>query len=419
VVKTISWTNLKAAIKTAVEAYSTYFNVTSDTSDAITQGSTNLFLTSAERTKLTNTSGTNTGDQDLSGYQLQPSEGAFVDGDKTKLDGIEAGAEVNVNADWNAVSGDAQILNKPTIPTNNNELTNGAGYITDYTVTEGDVTAHEAALSITESQISDLKNYGIKAVANGSLTAVLDTYYVCVSNSTFTDPSPVEGEGFAVFVRNGTATVGGTGYSTAGTIIHRVFHSGAWANYVYGVSGTFATAAQGSLADSAVQPGDTATTSAVGVVELATTAEVNTGTDTSRATTPDAIAGSYAGTKSVAIQLTAAGTDCTTGDGKAYFMVPAELAGMNIIDVKAGLATAGTTGTHDLQIHNVTDSVDVLSTKLTIDSGETTSETAATAAVINTANDDVAEGDILRIDCDAVATTAGQGDFITITFRLP
>lgn len=33
-----------------------------------------------------------------------------------KLAGIAAGAEVNVNADWNAVSGDAQILNKPTIP---------------------------------------------------------------------------------------------------------------------------------------------------------------------------------------------------------------------------------------------------------------------------------------------------------------
>jgi len=35
---------------------------------------------------------------------------------KTKLDGIAEGAEVNVNADWNATSGDAQILNKPTIP---------------------------------------------------------------------------------------------------------------------------------------------------------------------------------------------------------------------------------------------------------------------------------------------------------------
>ena len=34
--------------------------------------------------------------------------------DKTKLDGIEAGAEVNVNADWLATSGDALILNKPT-----------------------------------------------------------------------------------------------------------------------------------------------------------------------------------------------------------------------------------------------------------------------------------------------------------------
>lgn len=43
--------------------------------------------------------------------------GSMSAADKTKLDGIAAGAEVNVNADWNAVSGDAQILNKPTIPT--------------------------------------------------------------------------------------------------------------------------------------------------------------------------------------------------------------------------------------------------------------------------------------------------------------
>ena len=37
--------------------------------------------------------------------------------EQTKLSGIATGAEVNVNADWDAVSGDAQILNKPTIPT--------------------------------------------------------------------------------------------------------------------------------------------------------------------------------------------------------------------------------------------------------------------------------------------------------------
>lgn len=40
--------------------------------------------------------------------------GLFSAAEKTKLAGIAAGAEVNVNADWNATSGDALILNKPT-----------------------------------------------------------------------------------------------------------------------------------------------------------------------------------------------------------------------------------------------------------------------------------------------------------------
>jgi hypothetical protein len=40
----------------------------------------------------------------------------YTTAEKTKLSGIASGAEVNINADWNALSGDAQILNKPTIP---------------------------------------------------------------------------------------------------------------------------------------------------------------------------------------------------------------------------------------------------------------------------------------------------------------
>jgi hypothetical protein len=43
--------------------------------------------------------------------------------DKVKLDGVQAGAEVNVNADWNANIGDAQILNKPVIPSVIDNLT--------------------------------------------------------------------------------------------------------------------------------------------------------------------------------------------------------------------------------------------------------------------------------------------------------
>lgn len=82
-------------------------------------------------------------------YESNNNTNAYTDAEKTKLSGIAENAEVNVNADWNATEGDAQILNKPTlatvatsgsyndlsntptIPTNNNELTNGAGYITD------------------------------------------------------------------------------------------------------------------------------------------------------------------------------------------------------------------------------------------------------------------------------------------------
>lgn len=40
----------------------------------------------------------------------------FTAQEKTLLSSVTAGAEPNVNADWNAVSGDAQILNKPSIP---------------------------------------------------------------------------------------------------------------------------------------------------------------------------------------------------------------------------------------------------------------------------------------------------------------
>jgi len=70
-------------------------------------------------------------------------------------------------------------------------------------------------------------------VKSASFTAENNGYYTVVASATATDPSPVEGEGFSVLVRNGTATVGGTAYSTAGVVIQRVYHSGAWTNYVY------------------------------------------------------------------------------------------------------------------------------------------------------------------------------------------
>jgi len=49
----------------------------------------------------------------VTGKQLSTED--YTTTEKSKLAGIAAGAEVNVNADWNATSGDAQILNKPVI----------------------------------------------------------------------------------------------------------------------------------------------------------------------------------------------------------------------------------------------------------------------------------------------------------------
>lgn len=56
--------------------------------------------------------------------------------EKNKLAGIAAGAEVNVQSDWNATEGDALILNKPAIPSKTSELTNDSNFVTEEYVQE-------------------------------------------------------------------------------------------------------------------------------------------------------------------------------------------------------------------------------------------------------------------------------------------
>lgn len=151
----------------------------------------------------------------------------------------------------------------------------------------------------------------------------------------------------------------------------------------------------------------------------ATAAETDTGTSTSKYVSPDGLAGSNYGKRVVGILVVDPATDVATGDGKAFFRVPATLNGWNLVAVAMNVYTAGTTGTMDVQIRNVTDSQDMLSTKLTIDSTETDTSTAATAAVINTTYDDVATGDKIAIDVDAVQTTKAKGLYVELTFQLP
>jgi len=110
--------------------------------------------------------------------------------------------------------------------------------------------------------------------------------------------------------------------------------------------------------------------------------------------------------------------DIYTGDGIGYIVIPPIIDGMDLIYVHAKVIASGTTGTTDIQIANVTNSVDILSTKLTIDSGETGSEDA-TPAVIDITKDDVVTNDLLRIDVDAVSSVPPKGLIVTLGFKKP
>lgn len=109
------------------------------------------------------------------------------------------------------------------------------------------------------------------------------------------------------------------------------------------------------------------------------------------------------------------GSALTTGDGKAYYPIPSTLNGLNLVSVKSFLTTTSSSGDPTVQIANVTQAADMLTTKLSIDAGELTSATATTPAVIDTANDDVATSDILRIDVD-VAGTGAKGLIVELQF---
>ena len=109
------------------------------------------------------------------------------------------------------------------------------------------------------------------------------------------------------------------------------------------------------------------------------------------------------------------------GNGISAFTIPPTLNGLYLSGaagkVGAHVYTAGVTGTTDVMIHNLTQAVDMLSTAITIDAGETDSSTAATAPVVNS-NNQVATADVIRFDIDAISTgTAANGLEVRMEFK--
>ncbi|MBA7639289.1 hypothetical protein ES703_46947 [subsurface metagenome] len=93
-------------------------------------------------------------------------------------------------------------------------------------------------------------------------------------------------------------------------------------------------------------------------------------------------------------------------DGVMYFTIPIELNGMDLKTVGAHVYTASSGNAVDVDIYNFTDGNTMMTTRITIDNGETDSCTAAVAAVIDPNEDDVVTCDVIRIDIKDKGTDA-------------
>ena len=108
--------------------------------------------------------------------------------------------------------------------------------------------------------------------------------------------------------------------------------------------------------------------------------------------------------RTLMVKCVADGKGPSVGNGITHITIPSTLNGKNLLSVHAHVYTAGSSGSlTNIQIHNLTDAQDILSTPITIDLNEKDSSTAATPPVISGDNN-VATGDVLRIDVDAVST---------------
>jgi len=160
--------------KTKLDGIETNADVT-DTANVTSAGA----LMDSELTDLAGVKGVT-----ISTLQVKPSEGAFVNGDKTKLDGIAELAEVNVQSNWNESDSneDSFIQNKPNIAYTS-AISEGNSGLVPAAGTSGHFLAHNGAfaqvaysnVSGTPSVMESANSYAAGLVPAGSGTHN-DTY---------------------------------------------------------------------------------------------------------------------------------------------------------------------------------------------------------------------------------------------------
>jgi hypothetical protein len=177
---------------------------------------------------------------------------------------------------------------------------------------------------------------------------------------------------------------------------------------------TISNLAHGSEVDS---PASSASVS--GHVELATITETDTGTDATRAVTPDGLQGSFRNLRLVTFVLIGSDTDVTEDtDFGGDFTIPFDATiiqdDSNPDYFAAYTDTAGITGTMVVDVH-LNGTTIMTTNKLDIETEEKDTTTATTQPDLTTT--DVSAGDILTFDIDTKHTTAAKGLKVTIALR--
>lgn len=111
----------------------------------------------------------------------------------------------------------------------------------------------------------------------------------------------------------------------------------------------------------------------------------------------------------VHLKIFADTTAVAAGDDARRFVVTDDLGGTYLRSAHATVTTVGSSAT-TVQIHNLTNTDDILSTVITIDSGDTNSYDSASPHVVDDSGSPqinyITRGDVLRIDVDSAGTGA-------------
>ena len=301
----------------------------------------------------------------------------FTSVERAKLSGIETAAEVNNISDANAT-----------------DLTDAGDSALHYHATDRARANHTGTQAA--STISDFDT----EVANNTAVASNTTHRGLTNN-----PHTVTAAQVSLGNVDNVADANQTAVGTIGT--------GVWEGtainqtYLVGQSGT-------NTGDEAA-----ASTTVAGVAELATTAEIDTGTDSTRTMPVDQFVASKRNIRWLTFNLVEAGTDCAAATNIAGDFV-SPIAGTILQSdttpfyIYATNSTAGVTGTMVVDV-NINGTSIMTTNKLDFDTGEKTTTTAATPPDLTTTT--LAVGDIITIDIDSIHTTAAKGLTVYIGIR--